>query len=84
VVEITYEKGALMARWAPRLWGPDDRTYLIRLAPGWFTPGFIEHGEVVDVFTEWVLEFDQAEGPSGGFEVRGERDVLWAKASRQP
>jgi len=84
VVEITYEKGALMARWAPRLWGPDDRTYLIRLAPGWFTPGFIEHGEVVDVFTEWVLEFDQADGPRGGFEVRGERDVLWAKASRQP
>ena len=81
-VDVAYERGALIAKWTPRLWGPEDRTYLIRLAPGWFTPGFIEQGQVVDVFTEWVLEFDVAGGKATGFGVRGERDVLWAKAVR--
>ncbi len=83
-LEVTYEKGALLGRWNPKLWGPDDRTYLIRLARSWFTPGFIEHGQVVDVFTEWVLEFDVADGRAAGFEVRGERDDLWARGVRIP
>ena len=83
-VDVTYEGGALMASWAPKLWGTDDRTYLIRLAPGWFTTGFIEHGEVVDVFMEWVFEFDVRAGKATGFDIRGERDVLYAKAVRAP
>lgn len=88
-VDVTYEAGALMANWSPKLWGSDDRTYLIRLAPGWFTTGFMDHGEVVDVFMEWVLEFDvsagtASAGKAGGFEIRGERDVLYAKAVRAP
>ncbi len=83
MVQISYDKGALMARWTPRLWGPDDRTYLIRLARGWFSPGFIdEKGALVDVFTEWVLEFGHGQGTAPAFEVRGERDVLWATAVR--
>lgn len=84
-VAVTYENGALLARWAPKLWGPDDRTYLIRLASNWLTPGFIDHrGQVVDVFTEWVLEFDVAGSRARGFEVRGQRDRLAATAVRMP
>jgi len=83
-VDVSYDGGALMAHWSPRLWGSDDRTYLIRLAPGWFTTGFIDHGEVVDVFMEWVIEFDVRAGKAAGFEIRGERDVLYAKGVRAP
>ncbi len=82
IVEITYENGALLARWAPKLWGPDDQTWLIRLARNWFSPGFRRDGKLVDVFTEWVLEFDVVGTEARGFEIRGERDLLWAKASR--
>ncbi|MBA2627360.1 MAG: DUF2911 domain-containing protein [Gemmatimonadales bacterium] len=83
-VEVFYEKGALLARWAPKLWGPDDRTYLVRMAPAWFALGFIEQGEVVDVLTEWVFEFDVVNGRARGFEVRGERDVLMGRGVLTP
>lgn len=83
-IEVVYEKSALLARWSPRLWGPDDRTYLIRMAPAWFSVGFIEKGELVDVFTEWAFEFDIANGRARGFEVRGEGDVLLGRGARIP
>ena len=83
-VEVTYEDGALLARWAPKLWGPDPRTYLIRRSPTWYMLGFLERGEVADVFTEWVFEFDVAGGAARGFEVRGERDLLWGRGVRVP
>lgn len=83
-VEVVYENGALLGRWSPRLWGPDPRTYLIRRAPTWFMLGFIRDGAVEDVFTEWVFEFDVVGGRAGGFEVRGERDMLWGRGVRIP
>ena len=83
-VEVTYEDGALVARWTPKLWGPDPRTYLIRRTPTWYMLGFIENGEVVDVLTEWVFEFDVTGGRASGFEVRGERDVLTGRGVRIP
>ncbi|MEO8226708.1 MAG: DUF2911 domain-containing protein [Gemmatimonadota bacterium] len=83
-IDVVYEKGALLARWAPKLWGPGDRTYLIRMAPAWFALGFIDHGEVVDVLTEWVFEFDIANGRARGFEVRAERDALAGRGVRVP
>ena len=38
---------------------------------------------VVDVLTEWVLEFDRGEAKARGLEIRGERDILWARAVRE-
>jgi hypothetical protein len=38
----------------------------------------------VDVFMEWVIEFDVRAGKAAGFEIRGERDVLYAKGVRAP
>jgi hypothetical protein len=82
-IVVTYEKGALLARWEPPLWGPDPQTYLIRIARNWFSPGFRDRqGAVTDVFTEWVLEFDVASGRAGSFEVRGEDDTLWGRGER--
>jgi DUF2911 family protein len=82
-VDVTYDAGILRARWRPRLWGPEETTYLIRMAAGWFSPGFIEKGEVVDVFSEWVMEFDVKGGQAVGFEMRGERDAVMATGVRE-
>jgi hypothetical protein len=81
---VSYENGALMGRWDPVPYPEWARFALIRIAPHWFVPGFLdEQGALWEVEKGMVFEFKLIAGRADGLDVRGEDDKIMASAKRK-
>ena len=81
---VSYENGTLLARWDPVPYPEWSRFVLIRIAPNWFVPGFLDDkGEVYEVEKGMVFEFKLTSGRAAELEVRGEDDKVMASAKRK-
>ncbi len=81
---VTHENGSLMGRWDPVPYPEWARFVLIRIAPNWFVPGFLdEKGTLYEVEKGMVFEFKVASGRASGLDVRGEDDKVMASAKRK-
>lgn len=80
---FVHEDGMLVGNWVPAPWKEAAKVVLVQIADDWFMVGTIEHGEMTDLMPEFVFEFSRKGGKPSGFEVRGERDVLMASATRE-
>lgn len=81
---VSYENGALMGRWDPVPYPEWARFALIRIAPHWFVPGFLdEKGALWEVEKGMVFEFKLTAGRADGVDVRGEDDKIMASAKRK-
>ncbi len=82
-LSFAHEDGMLVGNWVPAPWPEAAKVVLVKIADDWFMVGTIEHGEMTDLMPEFVFEFSRKDGKLAGFEVRGERDVLMASATRE-
>jgi hypothetical protein len=80
---FVHEDGMLVGNWVPAPWPEAAKVVLVKIADDWFMMGTLEHGEMTDLMPEFVFEFSRKDGKPSGFEVRGERDVLMASATRE-
>lgn len=80
---FVHEDGMLVGNWVPAPWPEAAKVVLVKIADDWFMVGTLEHGEMTDLMPEFVFEFSRKDGKPSGFEVRGERDVLMASATRE-
>jgi len=81
---VSYENGSLMGRWDPVPYPEWSRFALIRIAPDWFVPGFLdEKGELWEVEKGMVFEFKLKAGRAAELDVRGEDDKIMASAKRK-
>ena len=81
---VSYENGSLLGRWDPVPYPEWSRFALIRIAPNWFVPGFLDDkGEVYEVEKGMVFEFKLTSGRAAELEVRGEDDKVMASAKRK-
>jgi len=79
---VRYDRGMLLADWEGPPFPDWAHLVLIRIADNWFIPGTLVDGELFDVFSDLVIEFDTSGGPAAGFGVRGEDDEVLAKGVR--
>jgi hypothetical protein len=82
-ITIAQENGMLIGHWDPAPWPEAATIALVKIADDWFMVGTMEKGELTDLMTEFVFEFSRKGGKPSAFEVRGERDVLQASATRE-
>ena len=81
---VSYENGALLGRWDPVPYPEWARFALIRIAPHWFVPGFLdEKGELWEVEKGMVFEFMLKDGRATELDVRSEDDKVMATAKRK-
>lgn len=60
-----------------------DGAALVRIKDDWFIPGLFLKGELYETIAEMVFEFKVADGKAVSFEVRGDRDEIWATGKRK-
>ncbi len=78
--EISYENGSLLAEFDPPPFDDWASMMLLPLIDDWFTPAALLNGEIFDVISELVLEFEIEDGLAIGFDFRAENDDLLATA----
>lgn len=79
---VRYEKGMLLADWAGAPFPEWEHLVLIKIQDNWFYPGSLINGELFDVSSDVVIEFDVQGGSATGFDARTEDDNVFAKGTR--
>jgi hypothetical protein len=82
-IRMVQEDGVLIAHWTPEAWEGAGPAALVRIAPDWFDWGLMEKGELVDMMSEFVFEFNTTGGKATSFEIRGDADKLFGVGKRQ-
>ncbi len=78
---VRYEKGMLLCDWVGAPFPEWEHLVLIKIADNWFNPGSLVNGELWDVVSDIVIEFDVQGGHATGYEIRGENDEVIAKGA---
>jgi len=79
---VSYENDILVARW-PDSPNPNLReTWLIALGQGMYNVAEVKDGELFDIVTDLILEFDPLDGTATSFELRGPGDMLLGAGAR--
>jgi hypothetical protein len=82
-ITVAQENGMLIGHWNPAPWPEAATIVLVKIADDWFMVGTMEKGELTDLMSEFVFEFSPSGGKPTSFEVRGDRDVVQASATRE-
>jgi hypothetical protein len=79
---VTYADSTLSMRYLPK--DPYmDGAALIRIKDDWYIPGIYDKGVLYEMIAEMVFEFKVVDGKAVSFEVRGNKDEIWATGKRK-
>jgi hypothetical protein len=81
-IDFTYDDQHLAGHWPsapnPRL----VRFWMVPMGAGIFAPAELEEGELFDIVTDLLFEFDPSTGRATSFQLRGPGDANWGTAER--
>jgi hypothetical protein len=79
---VTYADSTLRMHYLPK--DPYmDGASLIRIKDDWYIPGLYQKGVLYETIPEMVFEFKVVGGKAVSFEVRGDKDEIWATGKRK-